>query len=198
MKTGSRYHRLLVSLLRRPSFTAEEARRLGVPSHALVYLVKTGVLDRIARGIYRSSAYEPEVDVTLEELVLVASTIPNAVVCLISALDYYDLTDELPREHWIAVPHAQRAPVRPYTRIVKMRNTELGRESIRLGEHDVMIFDRERCVVDAFRYLSPEIAIKALRAYLGDKTRRPDLKKLSKYAKSLRVKLRPYILSLTT
>lgn len=194
----SRYHQRLAPLLKRPSFTAAEAGQLGIPSYALTYLVKIGALERIARGIYRSSDYTPQVDITLEALALIASTVPNGVICLISALDYYGLTDELPREHWIAIPHAQRVPVRRFAHIVKMRNTEIGRESICMGEYRVMIFDRERCIVDAFRYLSPEIAIKALRAYLEAKDYRPDLRKLSTYARQFRVKLRPYILSLTT
>ncbi len=135
MKAKSRYRQIIAPLLRLPLFTAAEARNVGVPANALAYLVKIGVLERLARGIYRSSDYVPDVDVTLEDLALTASTIPNGVICLISALDYYDLTDELPREHWIAVPNKQFAPVRPYTRIVRMRNTQLGKESIHIGEY---------------------------------------------------------------
>ena len=79
-----------------------------------------------------------------------------------------------------------------------MRNTELGRQTIRLGEFEVSIFDRERSVVDAFRFLSIEIAIKALRAYIFDPDHKADFRKLSRYAKALRQNLTPYILTLTT
>ena len=40
--------------------------------------------------------------------------IPNGVACLISALDIYDMTNEIPRAHWIAIPHATTAPKRVY------------------------------------------------------------------------------------
>jgi hypothetical protein len=79
-----------------------------------------------------------------------------------------------------------------------MRNLELGSCEIMLGEFSVHIFDRERCIVDSFRYLDQEIAIKALKRYLQGGEHKPDLKKLQSYAKKLRVNLTPYILAYTT
>jgi len=79
-----------------------------------------------------------------------------------------------------------------------MRNIDLGKKDIAIGEYNVQIFDRERCIVDAFRYLSKEIAIKALQRYFQSTTGRPDQKKLGAYAKALRVNITPYILSYTT
>ncbi len=66
------------------------------------------------------------------------------------------------REVWIAVPHEFHPPKRPNTRIIRMRNVKLGKIEIVLGEYNAHIFDRERCIVDAFRYQSKEIAIKAI------------------------------------
>lgn len=196
MSTRSRYYPRLAPLLQHPSFTASEAKEAGVPSYALCYFVQLGLLERIARGIYRSTSYESEVDLTLEGLALAASTVKDGIICLISALSYYELTDEIPREHWIAVFHTRRATPRPRIRTVRMRNVELGRQTIQIGEYEVAIFDKERCIIDAFRYLSPEIAIKALREYLRDP--KSNIRKLTQYAKTLRVKITPYILSLTT
>lgn len=102
------------------------------------------------------------------------------------------------REIWIAVPHASYAPKRPNTKIIRMRNISLGKTEIVLGEYKVKIFDQERCIVDAFRYLSKEIAIKALQRYFKKNAGRSDLKKLGAYAKKLRVDITPYILSYTT
>ncbi len=63
----------------------------------------------------------------------------------------------------------------------------------------IPIFDRERTIVDAFRLLSREIAIKALKIALtkGGKNR-IDLIKLQEYAKKLRCNIAPYLISLTT
>lgn len=102
------------------------------------------------------------------------------------------------RESWIAVPHRQRATRRRHIRVIRMRNLELGVMQMKLGEYSVRIFDRESCIVDAFRYLDSEIAIKVLKRYLQGGEYKPDLKKLQSYAKALRVNLIPYILAYTT
>lgn len=179
-------------------FTAVEAEKQGIPRHALAYLVQKGTLERIYPGAYRFSQYEPEVEFQWENLALVATSIPEGVICLISALCYYELTDQIMREIWIAVPHESHPPKRPNTRIIRMRNVTLGKSEIALGEHKVHIFDRERSVVDAFRYLSKEIAIKAIQRYFQSTTHKPDPKKLGAYAKALRANITPYILSSTT
>jgi len=194
----SKYLKQLEQFSNAPLFTAAEAEKQEVPRHALAYLVKKGLLERIYRGAYRFSQYEPEVEFQWENLALVAASIPNGVICLISALCYHDLTDQVMREIWIAVPHESYPPKRPNTRIIRMRNSTLGKITITAGEYSVQIFDRERCVVDAFRYLSKEVAIKALQRYLQGSRNKPDLKKLGQYAKTLRVHITPYILSLTT
>lgn len=181
-----------------PFFTAADAEKQNVPRHALAYLVKKGTLERIYPGAYRFAQYEPEVEFQWENLALVAASIPDGVICLISALCYYDLTDQIMREVWIAIPHESYPPKRPNTRIVRMRNIKLGRIEIALGEYNVHIFDRERCIVDAFRYLSKEIAIKAIQRYFQNTKYKPDPKKLGAYAKTLRVNITPYILSYTT
>ncbi len=181
-----------------PFFTAEEAERQDIPRHALAYLVKKGALEKIYPGAYRFSEYEPEVEFQWENLALIATSIPDGVICSISALCYYDLTDQVMREIWIAIPHESYPPKRLNTRIVRMRNIDLGKIRISLGEYNVQIFDRERCVVDAFRYLSKEIAIKAIQRYLQSTNYKPDPKKLGAYAKALRTNITPYILSYTT
>lgn len=181
-----------------PFFTAEQAEERNVPRHAIAYLIKKGALERIFPGTYRFIEYEPQVDFQWENLGLIAASIPEGVICLISALCYYDLTDQVMREIWIAIPHESYAPKRPNTKIIRMRNTSLGVIKISLGEYKVKIFDRERCIIDAFRYLSKEIAIKALQRYFNNTSYKRDPKKLGFYAKKLRINITPYILSYTT
>ncbi len=122
------------------------------------------------------------------------------MVCLTSALAIYDLTKAIPRQHWIAVDHSTRHRANTSVRVVRMRNIKLGRTEIDLGGFKLPIFDRERTIVDAFRTLDRETAIKALKFALGAKKReeRIDLKKLWKYAKELRVQIEPYVLAVTT
>lgn len=198
MTKKSKYYPLLKPLLKKPAFTTAEALDLNIPRNALAYFEKSGTIERVAKGIYRDPNYESEAEITQEDLALTAYTTKNAVICLISALHFYNMTDQIPREHWLAIPHSQRAPARHLVRAVRMRNMELGRTTVKIGEYELAIFDRERSILDAFRYLSPEIAIKSLQAYLQSKEHKPNLSKLQEYAKKLRVNLKPYILSLTT
>ena len=193
-----KYLKHLEPFINVPLFTSAEAKKQDVPRQALDYLVKIGILERIYPGAYRFSQYEPEVEFQWENLALVAASIPEGIICLISALCYYDLTDQIMREIWIAISHSSYPPKRPKTRIVRMRNIKLGKIEIALGEYKVYIFDRERCIVDAFRYLSKEIAIKAIQRYFQSTKYKPDPKKLGAYAKTLRVNITPYILSYTT
>lgn len=194
----SKYEKQLRPFQHVPFFTAAQAEDRNVPRHAIAYLIKKGTLERIYPGAYRFAEYEPEVDFQWENLGLVAASIPEGVICLISALCYYELTDQVMREIWIAIPHESFAPKRPNTKIIRMRNIFLGKTEISLGEYKVKIFDRERCIIDAFRYLSKEIAIKALQRYFKSASYKIDPKKLGAYAKKLRVDITPYILSYTT
>lgn len=186
----------LQQLSKKPIFKAADARALGIPTRMLAHFCRLGIIERVCRGIYRGIEVDSGLDFEIEDLVLTAASIPHGVVCLTSALCFYALTDQLMREYWIAVPNAHKSPKRLHTRIVRMRNMTLGQTTVKLGEHELKIFDRERTVIDAFRYLSHEIAIKALQAYLSS-AQKPDLVKLSKYAKVLKVNITPYIMALT-
>ena len=197
--TKSKYGPQIEYLAKKPVFTAAEAKQAGIPSRMLSHFCKKGIIERISRGVYMGTQADLDIEFQWEDLALVAMSIPKGVICLISALCYYDLTDQIMREFWIAVPHSSKSPQRPKTRIVRMRNIQLGQTEIQIGDHSLKIFDKERSVVDAFRYLSQEVAIKALQAYLrpGD-DHKPNLNRLVTYAKQLRVDIQPYILSLTT
>jgi predicted transcriptional regulator of viral defense system len=194
----SKYSDPLRDLLSRPFFSLKDARDLGIPKRVIFYWEKKGVLEKVFPGVYRAHAYEPQVDFEWEDLAQTAASIKNGVICLISALCYYDLTDEIMRENWIAIPNKSRAIKRPNTHIFRMRNMTLGREKMELGEYKTYIFDRERTIVDSFRYLSLETSLKALKRYLNDTNHRPELDKIEEYAKILRVNIAPYILSFMT
>lgn len=194
----SKYLNSFQKLSEKTVFTSAQGRSEGIPSRMLSYLCTKGHIERVSRGIYKIKEIDFDQDFEWEDLALIAMSISNGTICLISALCYYDLTDEIMREFWIAVPHSTTAPERENTRIVRMRNTTLGQITIKIGNHNIKIFDRERTIVDAFRYLDKEIALKALQAYLKTtKETKPDIKKLTKYAKTLRVDLTPYIMAFT-
>jgi len=195
---STKYKDPLQQLQKIPCFKASYARDLGVPARMLAYFCRQGLIERIGRGVYRGSLFESELAHGAEDLMVTVQSIPRGIVCLLSALYLYELTDQMLREYWIAIPNAFKSPKRPHTRIVRMRNVSLGLTTFTMGEFTVSIFDRERTVIDAFRYLSHEIALKALQSYLKLPKNLQRIDRLSAYAKILRVKITPYILAFTT
>src|SRR3989442_5196354 len=82
--------------------TIDEARHLGVYPMMLSRLVEKEKLFRTERAIYTHNLNwltDP-----LKKYLPVCTQIPDAIVCGISALTYYDLTDEEERQIWIALP----------------------------------------------------------------------------------------------
>lgn len=189
----------LTPLLNKPCFTSKQARELGVPSSSLIYYVNNQCLKRIGRGVYQCVSYQNTKSFRWEDLLQSISSMNHGVVCLISALAIYDLTEEIPREHWIAIPHNTTSSVGGFVKIVRMRNINLGVTAIELDGVKIPIFDPERTIVDAFRLLSIEIAIKALKkGIVSGRKNKIDLKKIENYARILRVNITPYLLSITT
>jgi predicted transcriptional regulator of viral defense system len=189
----------LGKLEQKPFFTTKEAEEQGVSARMLSYYVKQGLIERIAQGVYCSKNYETkDQDLKWEELAVAASNINGGVICLISALVYYELTDEMMREFWIAVENSNSKAHFPMCRIVRMRNMDLGVKTINLAGVKVQIFDVERTIVDSFKILDLETAMKALKLYLSGKKGKPNIKKLDQYITELRVtKVRDYLTAMT-
>jgi len=161
-------YKKLKSLLKKPSFTTAEASKNGANSSQLSYYAKRGYIEKLSRGVYRGNeADRTELPFEWEDLITTAESIPNGRICLISALALYELTEEIPRQFWIAIPHKQYAPKRPKAKIIRMRDVNIGSTRIKLGATNVRIFDKERTIIDSFRFVSQEIAIKALKEYLS-------------------------------
>jgi len=186
-------------LLKKPCFTAAEARASGVSPSLLTYYAKKGEIEKLSRGVYRGNeSAGNHIPFEWQDLISTAESIPNGKICLISALALYELSAEIPRQFWIAVPHKQFAPRRPKTKIIRMRDIKTGSTRLKLGAVAVRIFDKERTIVDSFRLLAPETAIKALKEYLSGKHGKPNLVKLRQYARKLKVPLEKYVEAFTT
>lgn len=190
---------LLIPLLNQPSFTSKEAKILGVPASVLSHYVKAGKLKRIRRGIYQAIDYQNPEAFRWLDLIEAVHSINGGVICLISALAVYDLTEEIPRQHWIGIRHGTSARSSRQIKVVRFRDLDLGKIEIELEGARIPIFDRERTIVDAFRLLSRETAIKALKfAVAKGGKNRIDLIKLEAYAKKLQIDIAPYLMSITT
>src|SRR3989338_5762400 len=189
---------ILRPLLRAPSFTSREARLLGVSSSTLAYYVKQHELIRIGHGIYRGVNAAVAADFRWEDLIEAMQRVTNEVICLTSALSLYHLTEEMPSQHWIAIRNETMHRALPTTKVVRMRNLTLGKTTTKIGNVTLPIFDRERTIVDAFRYLGRETALKALKIALTKRgAEKINVEQIRKYAKKLRIKIEPFLIAMT-
>ena len=161
----------------------------GIRAVDVVNLCNAGYLDRVRHGYYQMAEQQE----TAEEQML-ATLIPQGIVCVESALFHYGYSDFAPRKWSIAVPRSvSRAklnvdalPVQAY--FVQQDLYELGKTT---GDFDgvaLPVYDRERTICECFKYrsrLDNELFSKALNAYANDPKK--NLSNLSVYAKKLRV-----------
>ena len=163
--------------------TLSEALKLGASKMALSRMVQSGVLHKPAKQIY-SKKMDWLTD-PLRQYAPACALYPHAVVCGISALNYYNLTDEYERKIWLAFPRDHRVSNKEY-RIVYPREESysLGIVKHKVDRREVRIYDIEKTVVDTFKLLPIDVGHKVLRAYLKRKNRNMD--KLSWYAKKMR------------
>ena len=161
----------------------------GIRAVDVVSLCNAGYLDRVRHGYYQMAEQS---DATEEQML--ATLIPQGIVCVESALFHYGYSDFAPRKWSIAVPRSvSRAkldvdalPVQPY--FVQQDLYELGKASGDFHGVTLPVYDRERTICDCFKYrsrLDTELFSKALNAYANDPQK--NLNNLSMYAKKLRV-----------
>lgn len=171
----------------RESFSTKDAGELGITPRMLTYLVKRGEIQRIGRGLYALSGVDVSgEDWQYHDLALAASSYKDSVICLISALNYWEITEEFARSFWLAFPNNHPPVKNPIVRMYRPRNLELGVISIKLSGIDVKITDPERSVVDAFKQLDEESAVTSLRMYLGQDDSKINIAKLVSYAVELK------------
>lgn len=189
--------RLLRLARRRGSVTRREVEAAGIHTHILSRLVRTGALERVARGRYRL----PDAPVTEHHgLALVAGSVPKAVICLLSALSFHQIGTQLPHEVWIALDRRTRRPSLSYPRLRVLRFsgkalTE-GIETHRVEGETIHVYAVAKTIADAFKYrnkIGLDVALEALRE--GWRARRFTMDEIQRYARICRVErvMRPYL-----
>ena len=139
---------------------------LGVSHRRLQSLVSNGVVENLGNGLYRLSEVEPT---EVETIAMVAAAIPNAVMCLLTALRFHDIGTQSPHETWIALDRKARKPTHPpaRVRIVRFSGAMLTYGVVRRSALGVpfRITSPARTVVDCFRYRNKfglDVALEAL------------------------------------
>jgi len=80
-----------------------EVIQYGISRYTLYKMRDNGVLEQVSKGIYRLLDLT---SISNPDLVAVSLLFPKAVICLISALSFHEMTTQIPHEVSIAVPRA--------------------------------------------------------------------------------------------
>jgi predicted transcriptional regulator of viral defense system len=134
-------------------FRVADAERAGVPRYELYRLRARGELVSAGRGVFRRAGGAISAGT---DLATVCARVPGGIICLNSALAYWDLTDELPAVVHVAVARGAHRPRIdfPATEVHVFAAATFGlerrEETTETGER-LSIYSPERAVVDAMR-----------------------------------------------
>jgi predicted transcriptional regulator of viral defense system len=170
---------------------------LGLPREYLIRLHRQGKLNRSGRGIYTV----PDAQVTeRHSYAEVAKRVPEAVICLLSALAFHEITTQSPHSVWIALRKGARKPVfpSPSLRIVRLSGPSLteGIDNHQVEGVPVRVYSAAKTVADCFKFrnkIGLDVAIEALKDCLLQK--KASVEEIYRYAKICRVSnvIRPYM-----
>lgn len=187
---------------KRKVFRAEDT---GVqPNSARKYLerlVKDGQIERVGYGLYSLAGTEFS---ETQSIVEMAARVPTAVLCLLSALRYHDLTTQNPFEIWLAIerntwiPKVDTVFVRIFRFSSKVYNA--GIESHSIDGVAVKVYSPAKTIADCFYYqktVGPDVALEALRD--AWRQRKVTMEELFHFAEVRNVKstMLPYLNTLT-
>jgi predicted transcriptional regulator of viral defense system len=174
-----------------------EAIAHGITRYMLYSLRDKGVIEHVSRGIYRLVELPP---ISNPDLVTVSIRFPNAVICLVSALAYHDITTQIPHDVSVAVPRDSRMPSLDYPPIQAHR---FSNEAYKSGieEHlidgvTIKVYSPEKTLADCFKFrnkIGMDVVLEALKLY---RTRKKfKLSELLKHSKTCRVEkiILPYL-----
>ena len=149
------------------------------------------------RGLYKLPA-QPITE--HHGLAMAASSVPQGVVCLLSALQFHGIGTQLPSEIWIAVDRRSRRPTLKYPplRIFRFSGDALteGVDLHRIEGQSVRVYAVTKTLADCFKYrnkIGLDVALEALRA--AWRARQFTMDELDRYARVCRVQrvMQPYL-----
>lgn len=161
----------------------------GIANYELADMCNNGFLKRLRHGYYQLAS---EDNPTEEQII--ATFLPEGIICLESALFYYNYSDRTPNEWTIAVPRSittskLKISLFQYRLIfVQNKYLEIGKTHADFNGTLLPIYDRERTICDCFKYrtkMDSETFNKAIHAYIADDKK--NLHNLSCYSKELKL-----------
>ena len=147
-------------------FRPSQLGAAGLSRDQLPSLLRSGEVERVGRGLYRLRNAEPTEHYSLA---MACARVPNAVVCLLSALRVHGIGTAAPAEVWLAIPHKARTPRLPQLRLRVVRFSgpawTFGVQGTAFEGVPARMTSPARTIADCFRFerlVGPEVAMEAL------------------------------------
>jgi len=179
---------------------ASDLDAIDAPRVVLTRLTAAGLLVRIGRGLYRLPDSQGSEH---ESLVTIATKVPQAVFCLLTALQFHELTTQLPRQAWIAMPRGSHAPRLDYPPIKMVQFTgeayTAGVEEVERDGVKLRVYCVAKTVADCFKHrnkIGLDVALEALKdARARNKASADEIWRFAKVCRVANV-MRPYLESI--
>ena len=181
--------------------TLKDTQKAKISRNELSNMAKEGYLTKLKGGVYESKKRKVSEH---ESLIDVCAQAPKAVITLISALQFHELTTQNPHQVWVAFPRGQRVSKIEYPPIRHVIYSESpyyhGIEEHQIQGVLVRVYSVAKTVADCFKYrnkIGLDVAIEALKESL--EVKKTTLDELWLAAKICRVQnvMRPYMEMLT-
>ena len=197
MRADTHTQRILDLARQKGMLRPGDLQDVGAARVVLTRLTANGQLEKVGRGLYRlpgSNASEQET------LATIAAKVPQAVFCLLTALQFHGLTTQLPRQVWIAMPRGSHVPRIDYPPVKMVQFTgEAYSEGIEVFERDqvpLRVYSVAKTVADCFKHrnkIGLDVALEALRdTRVQQKTSADALWHFAKICRVANV-MRPYL-----
>ncbi|NBC32878.1 MAG: transcriptional regulator [Alphaproteobacteria bacterium] len=153
LKTGTQRNQAANLLRNQGIVRLSEFKEAGITAATIGRMVEDGDVIRLARGLYQLPDAPLDVHHSLAEA---AKRVSKGVVCLVSALAFHELTDQLPRAVWVAIGTKDWAPKEgsPPIRIVRFTDALLAddADTVQIEGVSVRIFSVAKTIADCFRH----------------------------------------------
>ena len=197
MSSDTHAQRILSLARQKGLLRASDLDAIEAPRVVLTRLIEGGLLERVSRGLYRLPSHPGSEH---EGLATVAAKVPQAVFCLLTALQFHELTTQLPRQVWIAMPRGSHVPRLDYPPIKMVQMTgavyTAGIEEHLRDGVTLRVYSAAKTVADCFKHrnkIGLDVALEALKDARAERMASAD--DLWRYAKVCRVAnvMRPYL-----
>jgi predicted transcriptional regulator of viral defense system len=178
-----------------------EFKAVGITAATITRMVRDGQVVRLGRGLYQLPDAQIDVNHSLAEA---AKRVPKGVVCLVSALAFHGLTDQLPGAVWMAIGTKDWTPKSssPPIRIVRFTEALLAADVMteRIEGVPVKIFGVAKTIADCFRHrrtVGQTVALEGLQEGLRQRKTTPA--EIARYAEGggVATVISPYLEALT-